>query len=252
MSSTTSRGIPAETLGLEELTSLVERFVRPVALRRLQAGPLASEAATALVRDAIGAVRLLSNESLGVSTDDERALVEDLMSEFVDAPGDVSEEVLEHHVKEAADIIATTWVDVLDQGCDEHGTLELHPELMIPGSNRYPELYEILEESLLPSVLSVEDAAHVMNDLRKELFSTRNEVTLPLGVCIHLSRDGVLSAERVASGAADSELNNERLAARVVGSEQHLVATDLASSCDDALDDDGGSSGGGGTTMMEA
>lgn len=196
MAQSTLEARPIISVSLEDLTARLSGLVRPIILRSLRTGPVASLAASTMVEEAARVLQLLSAKDLGVTTQDAHAVTATLATHLSEAARQAEPRIIEHHVREAADALATTWVDVLDQGCEKYGVLELHPELLIPTAKKYPELFEILGESLLPTVLSDEDAGHAMHGLREQLFAQVDQVLLPLAIRLTRSENGAIRAER--------------------------------------------------------
>lgn len=186
------------TFELDSLMALVTELVRPVVQRNVAAGAAASTAATTMVAEARRVLELFPELRVDFSAEDEQAAVASLAEKISDAAVQAAPAVFEHHVREAADVVITTWVDVLDQGIAEHGVLDLHPEYVIPTEKQYPKLSEILEESLLPTVLSNEDARQVMHALAGYLFERGSRIALPLGIVLE-RLNGSVRASRAAS-----------------------------------------------------
>jgi len=177
--------------------ALVTELVRPVVQRNVRAGVAGSTAATSMVAEARRVLELFPELRVNLSAKDEHAAAASLAEKLSAAAAEAAPVVTEHHVREAADVLITTWVDVLDQEIAEHGVLDLHPEYVIPTVKQYPKLYEILEESLLPTVLSNEDACHIMHDLAARLFERGSRVVLPLGIALE-RQNGSVRASREA------------------------------------------------------
>jgi hypothetical protein len=196
MAQATRTARPVVNISLEDLTARLAELVRPVIARNLRTGPNAALAASTMVHDAARVRQSLSKGDVRVTREDEHAVVALLAPHLSEAERNAAPQVMEHHVREAADAMAATWVDVLDQGCEKHGVLELHPELLIPTAHKYPELVEILEESLLPTLLSDHDAHEVMHGLRQQLYAQADQVVLPLGIRLSHSSGGTARAER--------------------------------------------------------
>lgn len=196
MAQATLTARPVVNISLEDLTARLAELVRPVVARNLQMGPGVALAASTMVREAARVLQSLSKGDVGVTGQDEQAVAALLAPHLSGAQRSAEPQIVEYHVSEAADVMAATWVDVLDQGCEEHGVLELHPELLIPTAHKYPGLVEILEESLLATLLSDHDAHEVMHGLRQQLFAQADQVVLPLGIRLSHSSDGTARAER--------------------------------------------------------
>lgn len=186
----------AVELDLAQLVIRVSPFIEPLVRMRLERdhGTLIV-AASEMLRNAKIALRGLLRIPESLREVNSELLVEDL-EQHLSSAGLPPERVIRQLVADIADALVTTWLDILDQGCEENGgELQLNTETLLPSPKSNPELSLLIGEALTPTVLLEEDAHTIMRQLRGS-FGSDSILRLPLDLELSLEDKAGMSLAR--------------------------------------------------------